>query len=125
MSSVLTARANIIQAIDEDAWKDAVVTSTAHMPGRLAFMTPAHHRIRNFAVRELPRNGGRPLAIADIATATSIPEAATRAIIAELERHLFFVVRAGEDHVSWAYPVTVDETPHWVTLGTGESIFGA
>jgi hypothetical protein len=125
MSSVLTARANIIQAIDEEAWKQAVVTATAHMPGRLAFMTPAHHRIRNFAVRELPRNGGRPLAVADIATATSIPEATTRAIVAELERHLFFVVRGGEDHVSWAYPVTVDETPHRVTLGTGESIFGA
>jgi hypothetical protein len=69
MSSVLTARANVIQ-------------------------------VRNFAVREL-------------------------AIVAELERHFFFVVRGGEDHVSWAYPVTVDETPHRVTLGTGESIFGA
>lgn len=125
MSSVLTARANLIQAIDEDAWKGEVVASIAHMPERLAFMTPAHHRVRNFAVRELPRHGGRPLAIADIAGATDTPEAATRAIVSELERNLFFVVRGGVDHVSWAYPVTVDETPHRLTFGTGESIFGA
>jgi hypothetical protein len=125
MSSVLIARANLIESTDEDAWKEAAAASIAHMPARLAFMTPAHHRIRNFAVRELPRNGGRPLAIADIAAATGTPEAATRAIVAELERQLFFVVREGEDHVSWAYPVTVDRTPHRLMFGTGESVFGA
>jgi hypothetical protein len=95
------------------------------MPRRLAFMTPAHHLVRNAAVRGLPGNGGRPLSMAQVATAAGVPEAATRAIAAELERNLFFVVRDGEDHISWAFPVTVDPTPHHVTLGSGESIFGA
>jgi hypothetical protein len=124
MASVLTARANRIESIDEAAWKDAVVTATRHAPGRLAFMTPAHHLIRNYAVRQLPRSG-RPLAIADIAAATGIAVAAAHAIAADLERHLFFVVREGQDHISWAFPVTVDETPHHLTLDSGESIFGA
>jgi len=125
MATVLVARNNTFERIDEAAWKDAVAAHVRHMPQRLAFMTPAHHRVRNAAVRGLPGNLGRPLSIAQVAAAAALPEAATRAIAAELERNLFFVVRKGEDFISWAFPVTCDPTPHHVVLGSGEPIFGA
>ncbi|MFI5090601.1 MAG: hypothetical protein ACHP7P_11125 [Terriglobales bacterium] len=38
------------------------------MDDHLAFMTAAHHAVRNFVVRELPRNGGKPLTPAQIAS---------------------------------------------------------
>ncbi len=125
MAIVLIAHENKFERMDEAAWKDAVTAHVAHMPARLAFMTPAHHRVRNAAVLGLPRNEGRPLSMAQLAQAAGVSESDARAIAVELERNLFFVVRAGEDHVSWAYPVTSDPTPHRVTLATGESIFGA
>ncbi len=125
MPFVLIGRGNTIARIDEAAWKDAVTAHVVHMPQRLAFMTPAHHRVRNAAVLGLTRSGGRPLSMAQLAAAAGVDEADTRAIAAELERNLFFVVREGEDHVSWAFPVTVDRTPHRLTLDSGESVFGA
>ncbi len=125
MSTVLIAEANTFERVDEGAWKDAVTQHVARMPARLAFMTPAHHRVRNAAVLGLPRNGGRALSMAQLSAAAGVPEARTREIAAELERNLFFVVRAGEDHISWAFPVTSDRTPHRVRFDSGESIFGA
>ncbi len=125
MSTVLVARKNTFERVDEDAWRRAVEAAVVHMPGRLAFMTPDHHRVRNAAVRGLPANGGRPLSMAQVAQVTGVPEEKTREIAAELERNLFFVVRKDADHISWAFPVTADETLHRVILGTGERIYGA
>jgi hypothetical protein len=125
MPTVLLATNNRFERMDETAWKDAVAAHVTHMPQRLAFMTPAHHRVRNAAVLGLAQNGGRPLSMTRLAAAARVPDAQTRAIAAELERNLFFVVRAGEDHISWAFPVTSDETPHRLAFDSGESIFGA
>jgi hypothetical protein len=41
-------------------------------------------------------------------------------ILDELEAHLTFVFRNEAGAVTWAYPVTVDETPHHATFSTGE-----
>ncbi len=125
MSFVRIGRGKTIERMDEAAWKDAVVAHVARMPERLSFMTPAHHRVRNAAVLALTRTGGRPLSMTHLAAAAAVDETDTRAIAAELERNLFFVVRQGEDFVSWAYPVTVDRTPHRVTFSSGETVFGA
>ena len=125
MSYVRIGRGRNIEPMDEAAWKEAVAAHIAHMPERLAFMTPAHHRVRNAAVLGLTRSGGRPLSMAQLAAAAGVDEGDTRRIAAELERNLFFVVRQGDDFVSWAYPVTVDRTPHRLTFSSGETVFGA
>lgn len=36
-----------------------------------------------------------------------------------------FLFRNSEGEVTWAYPVTVEKTPHSVTFGTGERIYTA
>jgi hypothetical protein len=94
------------------------------MGSRLAFMSPAHHVIRDFVVRELPRRQ-RPLAPAQIAQATGLALRAVSAIVAELEEHLFFLVRDPDGNVSWAFPITTSRTPHRLTFSTGERTFGA
>lgn len=125
MSSVLTAHGGRMVRIDEAQWRAAVTDSLAHMPERLAFMTPAHHRVRNAAVLGLPGNGGAPLSIAQVAAAARVPVGQARHLAADLERHLFFIVRGGADRITWAYPVTADRTPHRLAFDSGEAIFGA
>jgi hypothetical protein len=95
------------------------------MDNPLAFMTPAHHAIRNFVVEQLPRNAGKPLSAASIARALAFQPALVAELLEELEKHLFFLVRNSRGDVSWAFPVTSDRTPHRLRFSTGERIFGA
>ena len=95
------------------------------MEDRLAFLTPRHHTVRNFVVRELPRNGGKPLRPSQISQATGLDLSDVTALLDELERNLFFLVRNPAGGVSWAFPVTSDRTPHRLHFSTGERIFGA
>lgn len=91
----------------------------------LAFMTLQHHAVRNFAVRELPRNGGRPLSPAQMAKALGFDSALVTSLLDDLEKHLFFLVRNRRGEVSWAFPVTTEPTPHRLRFSTGERIFAA
>jgi hypothetical protein len=36
-----------------------------------------------------------------------------------------FLFRNEQGAVAWAYPVTVDRTPHYVTFSTGEQVYAA
>lgn len=91
---------------------------------RLAFMSSEHHLVRDTAVTELPR-AGKPLSPEAIAQKTGLASERVGSILDELESHLFFLVRDGAGHVSWAYPVTSEPTPHRLLFSTGESIYAA
>lgn len=97
-----------------------------HMGGdaQLDFMSEEHHRVRDFAVRELPRIG-KPLSPALIAQELNLPQARVTAILDELEQHMTFLFRNERGEVTWAYPVTVEHTPHRITFSTGEQIYAA
>jgi hypothetical protein len=90
-----------------------------------AFMTREHHAVRNFVVRELPRNHGRPLTPVQIGTALALNVTLVISLLEDLEKHLFFLVRDARGNVSWAFPVTSHRTPHRLRFSTGEQIFGA
>jgi len=87
-------------------------------------MTRNHHVVRDFAVREMPRQD-RSITPLQIAQVTALDSKEVSAILADLERHLFFLVRDSDGNVSWAFPVTTFRTPHRLTFSTGENIFGA
>ena len=90
----------------------------------LEFMTEAHHRVRDFAVLELTR-GGKPLPPELIAQELQLPQTRVVDILNELERHKTFLYRDAQGAVTWAYPVTVDPTPHRVRFRTGEQVYAA
>ena len=75
-------------------------------------------------MRELPRIGA-PLTPDWIARQVNLPIETVVKILDDLEKNMAFLFRNGDGAVAWAYPVTVEPTPHRVTLSTGEQIYAA
>jgi hypothetical protein len=90
----------------------------------LAFMAAEHHRVRDYAVMELVRSG-QPLAPERIAQEVQLAQTRVVEVLDELEQHKTFLFRNAQGAVTWAYPVTVEPTPHAVHLSTGEEIHAA
>jgi len=105
-------------------WKRRVAASAEHARTGLAFMSEEHHRVREFAVRELPRTG-HPMAPDFIAGRLDLPADRISAILDDLEKNMTFVCRDENGAVEWAYPVTARKTPHEVTFSTGERLYSA
>ncbi len=105
-------------------WESHLAEVPAHGESRLSFMSEDHHRVRYFVVEALVRTG-RPLEPAHIGQALHLSLAQTNNILDELEQNLFFLFRNEAGAVSWAYPVTVDETPHRITFSSGEQLYAA
>jgi hypothetical protein len=103
-------------------WKRLMKARVRKIRASLAFMSEDHHRVRNFAVAELPR-AGAPLPPESIAEKLGLAVPLVKSILTELEEHLTFVFRNDQGAVTWAYPVTVDETPHRASFGTGEEAY--
>jgi hypothetical protein len=80
--------------------------------------------VRNFVVLELPR-AGAPLSPERIAQGVGLPVEQVVSILGDLERGMTYLYRNDQGHVSWAYPVTVDPTPHRVTFSSGEQLYAA
>lgn len=94
------------------------------MMANLAFMTPEHRKIHHYVVRQLPVSG-EPLAPLSIAEVLSIKPERVIEILNDLEEHMTFLFRNDRGEVVWAYPVTVEKTPHFVTFHTGEQVYAA
>ena len=87
-------------------------------------MTKDHHLIRYFVVRELPRLA-KPIPPEHIAEEFDLTLSKTTAILDDLEKNLFFLVRNDKGEVLWAYPISADKTPHQLTFSSGERINAA
>jgi hypothetical protein len=88
------------------------------------FMSDAHRRVHHFVVRELPLHG-QPLTPEEVAAGCALSRDRVVDVLDDLERRMTFLVRDDRGAVTWAYPVTVDETPHHVTFETGERLDAA
>ena len=88
------------------------------------FMSPDHHQVRNLVVEALPREGS-PLSPSWIRDELGLPLPKVVEILDELEKNMIFLFRDTQGAVTWAYPVTVDKTPHHLSFSSGEEIFAA
>ncbi len=95
-----------------------------HGNAQLDFMSDEHHHVRNWVVKELPRIG-KPLSPEVIAQKLRLPPAQVTDILDELEQHKTFLFRNEQGAVTWAYPVTVEQTPHHLAFSTGEQVYAA
>lgn len=112
-----------IRPIPEDAFREAVVGLPARMGRRRDFMTDAHVRVREHAVREIRADA--PVSPARMASDLGLPGAEVVELLDDLERNLFFLVRGPDGTVTWAFPVTAERTPHHLAFATGERLYAA
>ncbi len=96
----------------------------ARFEASMGFMSEDHRRVHHYAVRELPRIN-KPLSPDTIAAELGLPRERIVALLTDLEKHMTFLFRNMQGHVTWAYPVTVDKTPHHLTFSTGEQVYAA
>lgn len=90
----------------------------------LNFMTEEHRLVHHFVVRELPKIG-EPISPEFVADKLAMPREKVESIFDDLEKHMTFICRNDEGMAFWAYPVTVQKTPHRLTFSTGEQIYAA
>jgi hypothetical protein len=122
--AILLGRGTEITTMLTSHWKAELSKVPERMKTRLTFMTRQHHQVRNFVVRNLPRIA-QPISPELIADKLKIPLSRVNKILVELEQNLFFLVRNSHGHVSWAFPVTSDQTRHLLTFSTGEQTYAA
>jgi hypothetical protein len=124
IEQVLIGQGDSIRGIPRPVWERGLRKVPEHARDRLDFMSEDHHRVRRLAVLDLARRG-TPLPPEHFVEQLDLPRGVVAEILDELERRLFFLVRDAEGSVSWAYPVTIDRTPHRLTFSTGERLHGA
>jgi hypothetical protein len=122
--SILVGQGDQISSLPAEHWEHHLAQAPEHGKQRLAFMSKTHHLIRDYVVRNLPKVG-KPLQLADIASDLDLEVDEVGAILDELERRLFFLVRNSRDAVSWAFPVTVEPTPYRLAFDSGEEVYAA
>ncbi|MFC1889647.1 hypothetical protein ACFL4G_07820 [Thermodesulfobacteriota bacterium] len=87
-------------------------------------LTDEQRRVHHFAVEELPR-AGKPLPPESISEGLGIPVDRVISTLEDLEKRMTFLYRNENGAVLWAYPVTVERTPHKIHFSTGERLFAA
>ena len=122
--TILIGRGDSIESIPLSDWEHELSSAPEGISRRLEFMSRDHHLVRNFVVRELPRQC-RPIPLKGISDALHLTQQHTKSIVEDLEKNLFFLVRGNGTEVSWAFPVTAEETGHHLVFSTGERLDAA
>jgi hypothetical protein len=86
--TILIGRGKHITTIPRSNWEQELHAAPELIRQRLDFMSPDHHAVRNFVVRELPTYG-KPFSIKHISHALRLPRERTAQIVGELERNRF------------------------------------
>jgi hypothetical protein len=121
---ILLGRDQKMLAVPQATWKQHLAQIPQHSQARLSFMTEFHHQIRYFVVKELA-NRKKPIEPEFISKKLKLPLDLVNSTLEELERKLFFLARNEQGNVAWAYPVTVDVTPHKIEFSSGEHLYAA
>ncbi len=105
-------------------WQKQIEKAVQRVRRSTAFMSPEHRSVHHYVVREMPKLG-KPVPPELVAQQLSLTSERTEEILANLETHLTFLYRNSDGEVTWAYPVTVEKTPHAITFHSGEQLYGA
>ena len=80
--------------------------------------------VHHFVVRGLPLLG-KPLSKEYISGKLGLPIDRVRSALDYLESRMTYLYRNEAGEVIWAYPVTVEKTPHKIAFDTGERLYAA
>jgi len=89
-----------------------------------ATLSDEERRIHHFVVRELPRLA-RAMPPEHVADRLGLDLGRVIDVFDALERRLVYLFRPRGRDVEWAYPVTVEQTPHHMAFSSGERLYAA
>ncbi len=105
-------------------WQKQIAKGRTRFEKERGALSEEYRLIHHFAVRELPRKG-EPLSPEFISSGVGFPVDRVKTALDYLEKRMTFLYRNNNGEVAWAYPVTVDKTPHQITFSTGEKLYAA
>jgi hypothetical protein len=121
---ILLGQGQQIKEVPQTIWKQHLDQIPEHSRAMLSFMTEAHRQVRYFVVKEIAINQ-KPIEPTFIVERLKLSIEHVNRILDELEKKLFFVVRNENGAVTWAYPMTVEKTPHRLHFQSGERLYAA
>jgi hypothetical protein len=101
-----------------------VVKESARWARIFAALSPMDAKVRQLAVQHLPAAHG-PLSAAALVELAGLTFEEVRGSLDRLHRLLGFLAVDDDGAVTWAYPVSADNTPHQLTFETGERMTAA
>jgi hypothetical protein len=113
-----------VLGVPQFLWEKQIVREVEEVKHSKRFMSAEHRLVHHYVVRELPRYG-KPIPPDLVARELGLAPERVVAILEDLERNLTFVYRDTAGSVIWAYPVTVERTPHSITFHSGEQLYAA
>ncbi len=105
-------------------WQKQIAKGKRKFEKEHGSLSEEYRLIHHFVVRELPRNG-MPLSPEFISGELGLSAYRVKIALDYLEKRMTFLYRNRKGEVVWAYPVTVDKTPHRITFNTGEKLYAA
>ena len=105
-------------------WEKQIFKMKGKLDKVYGSLSGEHQAVHHFVVRELA-NEGEPLSPEWVADRMDIPADRVRNILNDLEKGMTFLFRNNKGEVVWAYPGTVERTPHHVSFNTGQELYAA
>jgi hypothetical protein len=105
-------------------WKEQIARTKSKFEKEYGILSEEKRLIHHFVVRELPCHG-KALSPELVSEKLGLSDDRVKEALDYLEKRLTFLYRNKNGEVTWAYPVTVDKTPHKITFSTGEILYAA
>ncbi len=122
--TVLIGRQQQFTRTPQKQWENLLESKQNAIKEKLSFMSTDHHRVRYYVNEELPK-AGKPISPQNVAHGLNMPLVEVNDILAELDKYQIFINRNEQGDVVWAFPMTVQETPHRIFFSTGEQLYAA
>jgi hypothetical protein len=104
-------------------WEKQLSKAKKQFKNELAIMSTEHRAVHHFVVKELPTLN-KPMSPEFVSQQLNMSQQKVKLILNDLHT-LMILYKNSKDEIVWAYPVTVDKTPHHVTFSTGEQLYAA
>lgn len=105
-------------------WQKQVAAGKRRFEKVSGALSRENRRIHHFVVKKLPEMGV-PISQKVISDSLGISVDVVNSGLDFLEKQMTFLYRNKSGKVTWAYPVTVDKTPHRISFDTGEKLYAA
>ncbi len=123
-NTLMTGLGRFIINVPPFLWEKQIYKAKEKHENEFGYLSKEHRLVHHFVVRELPLQG-KPLSPEFIAEKLGLAVDQVNILLDNLEKRKTFLYRNGDKNVVWAYPVTVEKTPHRITFDSGEKLYAA